>query len=501
MIAPVITWFFKQRSKELLDNLNEAMERQEELLQELIFNLAQTQYGLEYQISGNENYQEFAKKLPVVQYEEIQPWIERNLKGEQGILWPGDITWFAKSSGTTNSVSKFIPISYESMEYNHYTGNREVLTQFTTLYPDSKIFEGKGLLIGGSQSISGVSNSTFTGDLSAILMNHAPSWVNWKSTPDIEISTMPDWEKKVEAMAQATIGENVTSISGVPTWALVLFHRVLEITGKKHIHEVWPNMELFIHGGVSFIPYRDQFQKLLPGSHMKYLETYNASEGFFAVQAAVDSPDLVLLTHIGIYYEFYPLNEGPENTIPLSEVKIGVNYVVVISTLGGLWRYVIGDTVQFTSVFPFHFIITGRMKLFINCFGEELVIENAEKGIAHASSITGAIVKDYTAGPVYMSSDEPGHEWLVEFISPPDDIIQFAQLLDNKLKELNSDYAAKRQADLVMKLPKVRQVPVGTFDNWLKQKGKLGGQNKVPRLSNDRKILEDILNSIDGSVK
>ena len=238
MIAPVITWFFKQRSKELLDNLNEAMERQEELLQELIFNLAQTQYGLEYQISGNENYQEFAKKLPVVQYEEIQPWIERNLKGEQGILWPGDITWFAKSSGTTNSVSKFIPISYESMEYNHYTGNREVLTQFTTLYPDSKIFEGKGLLIGGSQSISGVSNSTFTGDLSAILMNHAPSWVNWKSTPDIEISTMPDWEKKVEAMAQATIGENVTSISGVPTWALVLFHRVLEITGKKHIHEV-----------------------------------------------------------------------------------------------------------------------------------------------------------------------------------------------------------------------------------------------------------------------
>lgn len=495
MIAPVITWYFKQRSKELLDNLNQAIVKQEELFQELVINLSQTQYGTENQILGNENYAEFCYKLPVVQYEDLQPWIERNLTGEQGVLWPGDITWFAKSSGTTNSVSKFIPISYESMEYNHYTGNREVLTQFTTLYPDSKIFEGKGLLIGGSQSISGVSNSTFTGDLSAILMNHAPSWVNWKSTPDMEISTMPDWELKVEAMAQATISENVTSISGVPTWALVLFNRVLEITGKQHIHEVWPNMELFIHGGVSFIPYREQFQKLLPESHMKYLETYNASEGFFGVQAAVDSPDLVLLTHIGIYYEFYPVSEGPENAIPLSEVQIGINYVVVISTLGGLWRYVIGDTVQFTSVHPFHFIITGRMKLFINSFGEELVIENAEKGIAYASMATGAIVKDYTAGPVYMSSDEPGHEWLIEFVQPPSNLSQFAHLLDEKLKKLNSDYAAKRHADLVMKLPKVRQAPIGTFDNWLKSKGKLGGQNKVPRLSNDRKILEEILST------
>ncbi|MFM1792391.1 MAG: hypothetical protein RLZZ252_745 [Bacteroidota bacterium] len=493
MIAPVIHWYFKQRSKELQDNLQMSLIRQEELFQELIFNLSKTEYGERYSIDGNETYQQFVSKIPVVQYEEIQPWIERNLKGEQGLLWPGDITWFAKSSGTTNSVSKFIPISYESMEYNHYTGNREVLTQFTTLYPNSNIFEGKGLLIGGSQSISGMSSDTFTGDLSAILMNHAPSWVNWKSTPDIEISTMPDWEKKVEAMAQATIHENVTSISGVPTWALVLFKRVLEITGKSNIHEVWPNMELFIHGGVSFLPYRKQFQDLLPGSHMKYLETYNASEGFFAVQASVDSTDLVLLTHIGVFYEFYPVNEGPEKTVPLAEVKTGVNYVVVISTVGGLWRYVIGDTIQFTSVNPFLFVITGRMKLFINCFGEELVIENAEKAIAFASSLTQAVVSDYTAGPVFMSEVDPGHQWLVEFSTEPTDINQFTLLLDQKLKEINSDYAAKRHADMVMKLPKLEAVPTGTFEAWLKSKGKLGGQNKVPRLANDRRVLNEIL--------
>lgn len=493
MIAPVIHWYFKQRSKELQDNLQMSIIRQEELFQELVFNLSKTEYGESYSIDGSETYQQFVSKIPVVQYEEIQPWIERNLKGEQGLLWPGDITWFAKSSGTTNSVSKFIPISYESMEYNHYTGNREVLTQFTTLYPNSNIFEGKGLLIGGSQSISGMSSDTFTGDLSAILMNHAPSWVNWKSTPDIEISTMPDWEQKVEAMAQATINENVTSISGVPTWALVLFKRVLEITGKSNIHEVWPNMELFIHGGVSFLPYRDQFHDLLPGSHMKYLETYNASEGFFAVQASVDSRDLVLLTHIGIFYEFYPVNEGPEKTVPLAEVKVGVNYVVVISTVGGLWRYVIGDTIQFTSVNPFLFVITGRMKLFINCFGEELVIENAEKAIAHASSETSAVVSDYTAGPIFMSEEDPGHQWLVEFSTEPTDLEQFTELLDQKLKEVNSDYAAKRHADMVMKRPKLVAVPIGTFEAWLKSKGKLGGQNKVPRLANDRRILDEIL--------
>lgn len=496
MIAPVIHWYFKQRSKELQDNLLLSLIKQDELFQELLFNLSKTNYGETYSIDGSETYTQFAAKLPVVQYEDIQPWIERNLQGEQGLLWPGDITWFAKSSGTTNSVSKYIPISYESMEYNHYTGNREVLTQFTTLFPNSNIFEGKGLLIGGSQSISGMSSDTFTGDLSAILMNHAPSWVNWKSTPDIEISTMSDWEKKVEAMAQATINENVTSISGVPTWALVLFKRILEITGKSNIHEVWPNMELFIHGGVSFLPYREQFQELLPKSHMKYLETYNASEGFFAVQASVDSTDLVLLTHIGIFYEFYPVNEGPEKTIPLADVKVGVNYVVVISTVGGLWRYVIGDTIQFTSVKPFLFIITGRMKLFINSFGEELVIENAEKAIAFASRETNAVVNDYTAGPVFMSQENPGHQWLVEFSTQPNDIKQFALLLDDKLKEINSDYAAKRHADMVMKFPKVEVVPNGTFEAWLKSKGKLGGQNKVPRLANDRRILDEILGMI-----
>ncbi len=496
MLGPVINWYFKQRSEEFQENLKHAIDIQEELFQDLIAKLSQTEYGKSLGVKPFDRYEDFVRNVPVATYEELQPWIARNMLGEQGVLWPGDITWFAKSSGTTSNVAKYIPLSYESMEHNHYAGSRDVLTQLARFYPNNHVFEGKGILIGGTQQLFDQNPEALVGDLSAILMNHLPSWANWKSTPDKEIAMMTNWEEKVDAIAHTTIKENVTSISGVPTWTLVLFKRILEITGKKHIHEVWPNLELFIHGGVSFIPYKQQFKELLPGDHMHYIETYNASEGFFGVQAESDKSDLALITHSGAFFEFYMQSEGPQHTIPLSKVKVGVNYVVVISTVGGLWRYVIGDTIQFTSVSPYKFLITGRMKLFINIFGEELVIENAERGVAYAAKNTQSVVRDYTAAPVYMSESEPGHEWLIEFATPPSDLKQFTLLLDEELKNVNSDYAGKRVGDLMMKMLKVHAVPEGTFEKWLGSKGKLGGQNKVPRLSNDRKILEEILTFI-----
>lgn len=496
MLGPVINWYFKQRTEEFQENLQFAIPRQDELLQDLIAKLSQTEYGKSLGVKPFDTYLDFANLVPVATYEDLQPWISKNMNGEQALLWPGDITWFAKSSGTTSNSSKFIPISYESMEYNHYAGSRDVLTQLASFYPNNRVFEGKGVLIGGTQQIYDQNPEVLVGDLSAVLMSHLPSWATWKSTPDREISMMKNWEEKVDAIAHATMNENVTSISGVPTWTLVLFKRILELTGKSHIHEIWPNLELFIHGGVSFIPYRKQFQELLPGKNMHYIETYNASEGFFGVQAEADKPELALITHAGVFFEFYPLNEGPEKTIPLRDVITGVNYVVVISTVGGLWRYVIGDTIQFTSVDPFRFLITGRVKLFINIFGEELVIENAEKGIAVAAEKTQSVVKDYTAAPVFMSESEPGHEWLIEFVIPPSDLSVFTRFLDEELQKANSDYAGKRVGDIMMKMPKVKAVPIGTFEKWLGSKGKLGGQNKVPRLSNDRKILEEVLTFI-----
>jgi hypothetical protein len=356
------------------------------------------------------------------------------------------------------------------------------------------------LLIGGSHKINQHNARSFYGDLSAVLMNHMPMWANFKSTPDMSIALMDNWEEKLESMALATINEDVTSISGVPTWTLVLFKRILEITGKSNMHEVWPNLELFIHGGVSFTPYREQFKQLLPAAHMRYVETYNASEGFFGIQYLANSPEMLLMTDHGIFYEFMPLGGKPEDAVPLWEVKTGINYAMLITTTGGLWRYSIGDTIQFSSTSPYLFKITGRTKLYINAFGEELVIENADTSIAAAASKTGAVVEDYTAAPVYMTETDPGHEWLVAFSTPPRDLQAFIHELDEELKRSNSDYAAKRHADLAMKMPVVRALPAGAFQQWLKQKGKLGGQHKVPRLCNDRAVIDDIISTLQQAV-
>jgi hypothetical protein len=496
MIAPVIHWYFKQRYQDIQLMASRADDAQDAWFEYLLDKGKDTVYGESLGFKNIRTYDQWRQIVPVVSYEDLKPWIERTMAGEQGLLWPEEITWFAKSSGTTGNTAKFIPISYESLEDNHFKGTRDILTLFCAENPDSELFQGKALLIGGSHKINQLNARGYYGDLSAVLMNHMPVWANFKSTPDLNIALMDNWEEKVESMAQATIQEDVTSISGVPTWTLVLFKRILEITGKKHMHEVWPNLELFIHGGVSFTPYREQFKQLLPNPKMRYVETYNASEGFFGVQYSSASADMLLVSDHGVFYEFYPVNEGPEAAVPLKGVKPGVNYAVLITTTGGLWRYNLGDTIQFSSTRPYLFKISGRTKLYINAFGEELVIENADTAIAAAASEMRAVVEDYTAAPVYMTDTEPGHEWLIEFSVPPSDLEEFTRLLDEHLKSCNGDYAAKRQGDLAMKMPKIKAVPAGTFQQWLKQKGKLGGQHKVPRLCNDRKILDEVLQSL-----
>lgn len=498
MLAPVISWYFRQRYEELLNTAEQAIKKQEEIFWDLLEKGQDTFYGQQYNFKQIENYRQFKEAVPVCEYEDLKPLIERTMQGEQRLLWPGEIRWFAKSSGTTGNTAKFIPISYESLEETHYTGSRDILSVYCGNNPDTKIFQGKGLLIGGSHKINQLNARAYYGDLSAVLMNHMPVWANIKSTPDMSIALMENWEEKVESMAKATINDNVTSISGVPTWTLVLFKKLLELTGKKNISEIWPNLELYIHGGVSFVPYRRQFEELIGNPSMHFLETYNASEGFFGIQMSPESSDLWLMTSHGIFYEFMPLNGSPHNCVTLKDVEPGVHYALVITTNSGLWRYKIGDTVVFTQKEPYRFRISGRTKLFINAFGEELVIENAEKAIAEACKATKAVVCDYTAAPVYMTSAKPGHQWLIEFYKKPDDLQQFNYILDETLKNCNSDYQAKRKGDMAMFAPDIVIAPQGCFENWLRLKGKLGGQHKVPRLSNDRKIIDEILLQTGG---
>jgi hypothetical protein len=498
MLAPFVNWYFRQRYEDIASESQKTSQNQQHLFDYLIEQGAKTVYGQQYGFKSIKNYADYKRLVPLVEYEDLKPWIEKIMLGEQQLLWPGDITWFAKSSGTTGNTAKFIPISYESLENTHFRGGRDILTIYCSWYPDTKLFSGKGLLLGGSHKVNQLNNNSFYGDLSAVLMNHLPFLANIFATPDINIALMENWDEKLDKMAQSTLNENVTSISGVPTWALVLFKRLLEITGKKNIHEVWPNLELFIHGGVNFAPYREQFKTFAGDGKLNFLETYNASEGFFGIQAEPSTRDMMLMSQNGIFYEFYPVNKGPEACVPLWETEPNVNYAMVISTNSGLWRYKIGDTVQFTSVNPYRFFITGRTKLFINAFGEELVIENAETAIAAACEVTNAVVTDYTAAPVYMDEENPGHEWLIEFLSPPENTDIFAAILDRELKNCNSDYEAKRKGSLAMKMPKITVLPVGTFQQWLKNQGRLGGQNKVPRLCNDRKIMEEILSMLNA---
>ncbi len=504
IINSIMSWVMKKRIHDIDLFLKYPVEVQNELFNNLIRTARKTDFGKEYGFGDIRNLRAYREQVPIQTYEDIYPYIERLLNGQQNILWPSEIKWFAKSSGTTNAKSKFIPVSQEALTDCHFKGGKDMLSFYFNNHPDSQLFTGKGLAIGGSQQINQFdsNSSSYYGDVSAVIMSNLPFWAQLARTPKLEIALMSEWEEKIEKMAATTIEENVTNIVGVPTWTVVLLQRILEITGSKHIHEVWPNLEVFIHGAVSFEPYEALFKRLAPSKKMNYLETYNASEGFFGIQDQTDSRDLLLMLDYGIYYEFIPfenLNDENPRTIGLEDVELNKNYALVISTNAGLWRYMIGDTVKFTSLDPFRIRISGRTKHFINAFGEELIIENAERAIKNACEQTSAIIGDYTAGPRYLEAGKQGgHEWIIEFKEPPSDESVFIEVLDKTLMEVNSDYEAKRYKNIALEAPVIHFAKAGTFYNWMKKRGKLGGQHKVPRLANNREYLDDILEVMKG---
>jgi hypothetical protein len=500
IINSVLSWIMKQRLHQIELFMKFPNEVQQDLLKKLIVASRYTEFGRRFDFSSISSSREFRQRIPIQDYESLKPYIFRLKAGEQQLLWPSDVRWFAKSSGTTNDKSKFIPVTSEALEECHYKGGKDLLCMYFHNNPETQLFNGKLLTLGGSHQINSLSNDSFYGDLSAILIQNLPFWIQLFRTPERSIALMDEWEEKIEMMAKTCMFENVTNIAGVPSWTLVLLKRILEISGKSDLTEIWPNLELFVHGAVSFTPYKDQFRKLIPKSDMFYLETYNASEGFFGIQDRLYSEDMLLMLDYGIYYEFLPVSEWEKEnptTITLDEVKLNENYAIIITTNAGLWRYKIGDTVAFTSLSPFRIRITGRTAHFINAFGEELIIDNADKAIQAACHATGAIIREYTAGPVYFSDKSSGaHEWIIEFVSPPIDIHDFTVLLDDALKAQNSDYEAKRYKDKVLALPIIHNVPPNTFYEWMKRREKLGGQHKVPRLSNNRNYLEEILNNV-----
>ncbi len=498
-INSVLSWLIKQRVHQIELFMKYPHEVQFDWFTNLISSAKNTEWGKMYDYKTIVRPDEFRERVPMNDYESIKPFIERLRKGEQNILWPTEIKWFAKSSGTTSDKSKFIPVSEEALEECHFKGGKDLLSIYCNNHPDTKLFDGKGIAMGGSHHVNEINNESYyyEGDLSAIIIQNLPMWVEFRRTPNLSIALMDEWESKIEKMARATLQHDVTSASGVPSWTLLLFRRILEISGKKNILEVWPHFELFIHGGVSFTPYREQFQTLLPSKMVSYLETYSASEGFFGIQDRSGPEDMLLMLDYGIFYEFLPLDQlGSDNpkTLLLDEVEAGVNYALIISTNAGLWRYMIGDTIVFTTLNPYRIKITGRTRNFINAFGEELIIDNAEKALSVACEKCHAIVSEYTGAPVYLEENCRGsHEWLIEFEKIPEDLGFFINTFDNALKSLNSDYEAKRYHDMILGEPVIHVMPKGTFYEWLKSKGKLGGQHKVPRLSNDRKYIDEIL--------
>ena len=489
--------YFQPRRRELERYINKGEEMQHEILQYLVKRGKDTEYGRKYLFSTINNYNDFAQNIPLNTYEELKGYIERMRHVERNILWPGQVKWYAKSSGTTNDKSKFIPITHEGLQNVHYQGGKDVLAYYLSNNPDSKLFSGKGLILGGSHSPNYNFSNSLVGDLSAILIENINPLANLVRVPSKEVALLSDFEVKRDRMAKEVISQNVTNISGVPSWMLSVLLRVMELSGKKHLQEVWPNLEIFFHGGISFTPYREQYEQLISKQDMQYMETYNASEGFFGIQDDPTDKSMSLMLDYGVYYEFLPMDEFESekpNIVPLEGVEIGRNYAIIISTVCGLWRYEIGDTIQFTSVRPYKFVITGRTKYFINAFGEELIMDNAEKGIEAACKATGAQISDYTAAPIFMDSNAKcRHQWLIEFTKMPDSISDFERILDSKLQEINSDYEAKRFHDVTLQQLEVVVARKNLFNDWLKLKGKLGGQHKIPRLSNSRKNIDQML--------
>ncbi len=492
----IASWLLKKRYHQIELFLKYPEEVQEEVLKQLLEIAEDTEIGKKFGFESITNYDAFNERVPIVSYEQIEPDIERTRRGEQNVFWPTSIKWFAKSSGTTNAKSKFIPVSSEALEDCHYKSGKDLLCLYLNNNENSQLFTGKSLRLGGSKQLY-EQNGSFFGDLSAILIDNMPLWAEFSSTPSNKVSLMSEWESKLKAIIHESTQENVTSLAGVPSWMLVLMNNVLEETGKGNLFEVWENLEVYFHGGVSFNPYMEQYKNLLPSKSFQYYEIYNASEGFFAIQDRNNSKELLLMLDYGIFYEFIPVENcgtANEKAIPLWQVKRNVNYAIVITTNSGLWRYKIGDTVRFTSLSPFRIKVTGRTKHHINVFGEELIIENAEDALKNVCKKTNTEIKDYTVAPIFMSGKEKGaHEWIIEFRKSPKELKYFTELLDNALKSLNSDYEAKRYNNITLKMPVIHVARENLFYDWLKANDKLGGQHKIPRLSNKRDYIEELL--------
>ncbi|MEC5394112.1 GH3 auxin-responsive promoter family protein [Bergeyella sp. RCAD1439] len=491
----VVNWFIKQRMDQIQNFINHPIETQRGVLFSQLFHAEGTCYGKAYGFKDISNIKDFQTQVPIVTYEQFEPFIERARKGEKDVIWPGAIRQFAKSSGTTNAKSKFIPITADSLEDCHYKAGKDLISIYANNHPENQLFTNKNLRLGGSAEMYADYNTKY-GDLSAILIENLPFWVEITTVPSKKVSLMSEWESKLKAIVSEVKHQEVGSLTGVPSWMMVLLQRVLKETGRETIAELWPNLEVFFHGGISFKPYRQQYRQLI-GKEIQYYEIYNASEGFFGIQDRSGSDEMLLMLDYGIFYEFIPMEDfGRENprVCTLEDVETGKNYAVVITTNGGLWRYLIGDTVQFTSLDPFRIKISGRTKHYINAFGEELMVDNVETALSKACESTGALVKDYTGAPVFMKDGESGsHEWLFEFDRLPEDLEGFCTVFDSELKALNSDYEAKRYNDMTLKRPVIHVAREGLFYDWMSSRGKLGGQNKVPRLSNDREYIDPLL--------
>ncbi|MFM7021564.1 MAG: GH3 auxin-responsive promoter family protein [Flavobacteriales bacterium] len=491
----LITWVLKKRYQQVEFFMNHPHEVQKRILNDLIDAAQHTEFGKKHAFKDIYSYNDFSKNVPLYSYEELFPYINKTLQGQENVLWPGETKWFAKSSGTTNDKSKFIPVSKEALFDCHYKSGKDMLAIHCNEFKKTKVFDGKCLILGGSREINHLNKNSYIGDLSAILVDNLPFLISKRRSPDKKTALMGNWEEKLERMSDIAIKENIRTLAGVPSWTLVFLKKVLEKTGKENIEEVWPEIEMFMHGGVKFDPYIEQYKKLFPSGKMKYLETYNASEGYFGLQLESKVRDMLLLLDNGIFYEFIPLSEVDKEypkVLPLYEVEINKAYAMIISTNAGLWRYALGDTIKFTSTTPYRFIILGRTKFCINAFGEELMIDNVEKAIQIVSEKLKVKINDYTAAPVFMDKGSGAHEWVIEFEENPKDLNYFTESLDNALKTLNSDYEAKRYKNMVLHKPEVTTVARGTFYKWFKSKDKLGGQNKIPRLSNDRIFVEEI---------
>jgi hypothetical protein len=497
IIKSIINWINIKRLHQIELYQNYAFDIQQEQLFKLIKKAQETEWGIKFNYESIVELNAYQQNVPLQKYEDIRPYIDRVRAGELNVLWPSEIKWFAKSSGTTEDKSKFIPVSKESLEECHYRGGKDVLAIYSRNNPNTNIFSGKSFTLGGSHQIDNFNNQSYFGDLSAILIQNVPFWFDFIRVPSTETALISKWEEKLEKLAHETVNEDVISLAGVPSWNLVMIKYLLEYTGKKNLLEIWPNLELFIHGGVSFTPYKEQFKRVIPSDTMHYMETYNASEGFFAIQDNPLSDDLLLMLDYGIFYEFIPMDEfycENPTVLHIGNIETGKNYAMVISTNSGLWRYVIGDTVMFTTLSPPKIKITGRTKHFINAFGEEIIIDNAEKALKVACDKTGALIHEYTGAPVYMDENAKGsHEWLIEFEKEPDNMEYFITVFDHALMAVNSDYEAKRYKNITLGAPTVHSLKKGAFYNWFNNKNKLGGQNKMPRLYNDRKYVEELL--------